>query len=257
MTRFDIFDTIDELRRAGEPFCVATVVRTADATSAKAGAKAAITAAGQIIGHLGGACVQRAIRSSARAAIETGETRLIRVRPHDAETEAAEDVDLFGSGCPSGGTVDILIEAYARPPLIVIFGKSSIAEALAAHARMAGFRVGEPLGGDISHLDVAASDFVVIASQGDGDLPALRQALLSSAEHVAMVASKRKAETLKQRLSAESIEADRLARLTAPAGLDIGGYDPHEIAVSILAQIILWRGEKRAGRLDRTAAIDA
>ena len=41
MTRFDIFDTIDQLRRDAQPFCVATVVRTADATSAKAGAKAA------------------------------------------------------------------------------------------------------------------------------------------------------------------------------------------------------------------------
>lgn len=43
MPGFDIFDTIDQLRSSGEAFCVATVVRTADATSAKAGAKAAIT----------------------------------------------------------------------------------------------------------------------------------------------------------------------------------------------------------------------
>ena len=41
MGRFDIFDVIEDLRRSGRPFCVATVVRTADATSAKAGAKAA------------------------------------------------------------------------------------------------------------------------------------------------------------------------------------------------------------------------
>ena len=34
MDKFDIFDTIDDLRRTGRPFCVATVVRTADVTSA-------------------------------------------------------------------------------------------------------------------------------------------------------------------------------------------------------------------------------
>ena len=41
MTGFDIFDTIERLRRAGRPFCLATVVRTADVTSAAKKAAAA------------------------------------------------------------------------------------------------------------------------------------------------------------------------------------------------------------------------
>ena len=61
-----IFQLIADLTARGEEFCVATVVRTENATSAKAGAKAVITADGAIEGFLGGGCVQGAVRRSAK-----------------------------------------------------------------------------------------------------------------------------------------------------------------------------------------------
>ncbi|MBK0399475.1 XdhC family protein [Limibaculum sp. M0105] len=255
MTGFDIFDTIERLRRAGRPFCLATVVRTADVTSAKAGAKAAVTEAGEIIGHLGGGCVQRAVRSAAAEALSSGETRLIRVKPA-ARVVAMTDADgvpLYRSGCPSGGTVDILIEAYSLPPQLVIFGASPIAQAIASHGVLMGYRVamaedaGAPEGvrlfpaADPAALGIGADDFVVVASQGQNDLAALRAALDSPARHVAMVASRIKAKALTDRLAAEGMPADRIARLKSPAGLDLGGIDPHEIAVSVIAEIVRWR----------------
>ncbi|MEM9813365.1 MAG: XdhC family protein, partial [Pseudomonadota bacterium] len=143
MARFDIFDTIADLRQTGAPFCVATVMRTADATSAKAGAKAAITEDGEILGHLGGACVGRAVRQAATEAIRTGEPRVIRVKPSDKVVSMtdADGAQLYKSGCPSGGTVDLLIEPYAHPARLAIFGATPIARAIAAHAGLAGFRV--------------------------------------------------------------------------------------------------------------------
>ena len=59
----DLIDLIADLRRDRKEFCVVTVVRTMDATSAKAGAKAVVTGEGEIHGHIGGACVQDAVRS--------------------------------------------------------------------------------------------------------------------------------------------------------------------------------------------------
>lgn len=256
MARFDIFDTIDSLRRTGAPFCVATVMRTADATSAKAGAKAAVTEAGEIIGHLGGACVGRAVRQAAAAALREGAPRIIRVKPSDRVVTLTDPdgAELYKSGCPSGGTVDLLIEPYAHPPQLVIFGDTPISRALAAHASLAGFRVAVPSGargtpegarrfeeGEIEGLGIAARDFVVVASQGNGDLAALRAALESPAARVSMVASRRKAEALKAKLRAGGLPEARLATLKSPAGLDLGGVDPHEIALSVLAEIVTWR----------------
>ncbi|TYO90909.1 XdhC family protein [Oceanicella actignis] len=253
MPRQDIFDEIMALRRKGAPFCVATVLRTADATSAKAGAKAAVTAEGAIIGHLGGACVQRAVRAAAAEALERGAPRVIRVNPSDKVVGLADPdgVQTFKSGCPSGGTVDILIEPWRLPPRLIVFGDGPIAAALREHAALAGLRAlgGEAIG------EAEAGDFVVVATQGAGDGDALRAALESPAAHVSMVASRRKARALCDKLAAAGMERARLERLKSPAGLDIGAVDPHEIAVSILAEVIAWRNAagKAAARGERTA----
>lgn len=256
MAAFDIFDTIGRLRRQEVGFCVATVLRTADATSAKAGAKAAITRSGDIVGHLGGACVLRAVRRAADEALSTGRPLMIRVRPAGKVVQIAdpEDIQTFDSGCPSGGSVDLLIEPYRPAPRLVIFGDTPIARALATHAVLAGLRVCVPSeaaeappdatrfdGTRLADLALEPRDFVVVASQGQGDSAKLRAALDSPARRVSMVASRRKAQTLCDRLIAQGTDPARAARLKSPAGLDLGGPDPHEIAISILAEIIRWR----------------
>jgi xanthine dehydrogenase accessory factor len=259
MGKFDIFDTIHTLRKSGRPFCVATVVRTADVTSAKAGAKAAVTVDGEIIGHLGGGCVQGAVRKAGAQAIETGETQVIRVKPSEKVVALQDDdgAQVFKSGCPSGGTVDLLIEPYTLPPMLVILGNSPISRAIAAHGNMAGYRIAVTdmmetdhatlrfSETDLSELSITPRDFVVVASQGAKDLAALRAALGSDADRVSMVASRRKAAALCEKLSAEGMDASRIARLKSPAGLDIKGVDPQEIAVSVIAEVILWRNTDR------------
>lgn len=264
MATFDIFDTIDNERRSGLPFCVATVVRTADVTSAKAGAKAVVTKAGDILGHLGGACVKRAVIRAGHEAIATGETRLIRVKPSE-KVVALNDEDgarVFKSGCPSGGTVDVLIEPYELPPLLVVFGNTPISRALAAHAALAGYRLALPdaadgtaealrfSGNDISALSLGPRDFVVVASQGTQDLACLRAALESPVARVSMVASHRKADTLCARLVDQGMDSAQVARLKSPAGLDIHAIDPQEIALSVMAEIVMWRNTDRKTQKD-------
>lgn len=260
MADFDIFDTIDRQRRTGRPFCVATVVRTADVTSAKAGAKAVVTETGEILGHLGGACVRRAVLTAGREALASGQTRLIRVKPSEKVVALTDEdgAQVFRSGCPSGGTVDLLLEPYELPPMLVIFGDTPISHALATHAALAGYRLALPEGvdgpeaaarfaeTDLAPLALGPRDFVVVASQGTQDLACLRAALESPARRVAMVASRRKAETLCAKLAAAGLPQAQIARLKSPAGLDIHAIDPQEIALSVLAEIILWRNEDRA-----------
>ena len=259
MLHAEIFDTIETYRQKGEAFCVATVIRTADATSAKAGAKAVITGAGAIIGHLGGSCVQRAVRTAAIDALADNDPRMISVRPSDKiiGTEGLNGVQTFKSGCPSGGTVDLLIEPYRPPNKLVIFGNTPISNALAQHASLAGFEVFLSTGsvGSASHFDpenlegvgVAPHDFVVIASQGNGDKDALLSAVQSPARRISMIASARKADFLCQSLISAGHDAGQVGRLKSPAGLDIKGLDPHEIAVSVLAELILWRNTDASG----------
>src|SRR6476659_11412473 len=81
----DILDTISQRRAAGQPFALATVVRTVAATAAKAGAKAVILPDGTVSdGWIGGGCARAAVLKAAREAIADGKSRLISVQPPDA-----------------------------------------------------------------------------------------------------------------------------------------------------------------------------
>ena len=262
------------LRERGEDFCVVTVVRTENATSAKAGAKAVVLRDGAIRGFLGGGCVQGAVRRTAAAVLADGTPRLIRVKPKD-DVAAAVDVDgteLHRSACPSGGTIDLFVEPMRRPPRLLLCGASPVAEALADLARRLGFRVAlaalpedqagfadveeRTAGFELAPLAVTAEDWIVVSTQGKRDREALGAALASDAAYVAFVGSRRKAETLVAQLRGQGMGEEKLARLKAPAGLDIHGIEPAEIALSILAEIVARRrsGVRPAAAAARGAA---
>ena len=268
-----ILDLMEKLREEGRPFCAVTIVRTAHATSAKAGAKALVTADGTLHGFVGGGCVQGAVKRAALAALEAGEPRLIRVKPKE-DVVAEVDVDgvaLYKSSCPSGGTVDLFLEPMRCAPLLVICGASPVAAALLRLAQAMDCRIivaapGE-LHGDIpgaqSYLDgfgletiaLEPRDAVIVVTQGRRDREALAAALRSPARYVGMVGSRRKIAKLRDSLSGE-IPAERLAQLHGPAGLDIGAIEPEEIALSILGEIV--RERRRAhGQADIAVSASA
>ena len=80
----DILRIISARKAAGEPFALATVVRTVAATAAKAGAKAVILPDGTISeGWIGGGCARAAVLKAAKDALTDGKPRLVSVQPPD------------------------------------------------------------------------------------------------------------------------------------------------------------------------------
>jgi molybdenum cofactor cytidylyltransferase len=91
---------------------------------------------------------------------------------------------------------------------------------------------------DFSLLSSATARFVVIASRGRFDDEAVEQALNANSAYVALVANKKRAQTITRGLEARGATPEKLATLRAPAGLDIGAKTPVEIALSIMAEIV-------------------
>src|ERR1700742_3043124 len=145
----DILDLISTRRAAGQPFALATVVRTVAATAAKAGAKAVILPDGTISeGWIGGGCARAAVLKAAREAIADGKSRLVSVQPLDALQDqgvaAGEEragVRFAQNMCPSQGTMDIFVEPVLPRPQIVVCGSSPVAVALAELGRRIGFAI--------------------------------------------------------------------------------------------------------------------
>ena len=101
-------------------------------------------------------------------------------------------------------------------------------------------------------VDEAAARYVVVSTQGRGDEAALAAALAADIDYIAFVGSRKKAAALKAALAERGVAAERLAKLKAPAGLDLGAITPEEIAISVLAEIVA----VRRGKLRSTSSAD-
>ena len=173
----------------------------------------------------------------------------------------------------------LFIEPLAPPPLLLTIGAVDLAETLCALAAQLGWRsaVADPRralltaerlpsagslidGWPEDALARAGTDeqtaVVVLAHDEKIDIPALSWALRSDAFYVGALGSRRTQGKRRERLREEGLSDDQLARLSGPAGLDLGGETVEETALSILAEIVAVRRGRGGGRLrDAKAAI--
>jgi xanthine dehydrogenase accessory factor len=165
--------------------------------------------------------------------------------------------------------MDIFVEPVLPRPQVVVCGSSPVAVAVADLAKRTGFAVtvcapaGEQAAfpeadrrivGYALPVEEGGARYLVVSTQGRGDEAALAAALAVDADYVAFVGSRKKAETLKAKLANNGVPAERLAKLKAPAGLDLGAITPDEIAVSIVAEIVAARRKKQVCELSQPPA---
>jgi xanthine dehydrogenase accessory factor len=273
--RVEVMELVARLKAAEETFVLATVVRTVSVTAAKAGAKAIIRPDGTIVaGWIGGGCARGAVLKAARDALADGEPRMVSVQPENllAELgvkpgETREGVRFASNMCPSNGTMDIFVEPVLPHPSLVILGASPVAMSLASQARQLGYHVtlAAPAADRVAEPDAhvivdgfeprylnEARRFVVVSTQGKGDEAALRAALAIDADYHAFVGSRRKMASLREKLIAAGADTVAIDDVKAPAGLDLGAITPEEIAMSILAEIMVER--RRGQRNTKTAS---
>lgn len=257
----DVLDLVNDMKARGEPFALATVVRTVALTAAKAGAKAVILGDGTMTaGWIGGGCARANVLRAAQQALSDGQPRLISVQPKDVleehglkAGEAREGVHYANNMCPSHGTMDIFVEPILPRPQLYVCGASPVAVAIAAIAQRMGFFVSvcapaadHSLFSDADRLvdgyelpdDGSSGRYVIVSTQGRGDTAALKSALAVPSAYVAFVGSRKKAAVLKEELRAVGVSLSQLESLRAPAGLDLGAITPDEIALSIVAEMV-------------------
>ena len=260
--RRSLLERAADLERSGEPFALATVVRCERPTSAKPGAKALIAGDGTVTGWIGGACAEPVVVREALAALRDGRPRLIGLIGEGGRGPGrTEGIVEFPMTCHSGGTLEIYVEPYLPQRQLVLVGHGPVVEALATLGRAAGYAI-TTLAGDAASAthDLGHRASVVVATHADEDEDALARVLATAAGHVSLVASRRRAAAIVERLRARGVAPERLGALKAPAGLDIGAVTPEEIAISILAEIIQHHRSEKSVPAERptveTEAID-
>jgi xanthine dehydrogenase accessory factor len=129
----DILDQVCAIKNKGEPFALATVVRTVAATAAKAGAKAVIMPDGTISeGWIGGGCARAAVLQAAREALADGKPRLVSVQPPEELEQRGvaagdEHAGIFfaRNSCPSRGTMDVFVEPMPCSPSSLVIPRQA------------------------------------------------------------------------------------------------------------------------------------
>lgn len=252
----EFFSKAHELVEGGVPFATATVVRAERPTSGKPGDKAIVTKDGVMFGWVGGSCAQPTVVREAVAALSDGEGRLIRITPEPGEGPSREGLKEVPMTCFSGGTLDIYIEPQTPKPRLLIVGHLPVAQALAHLGRALAYRTividpDEQPG--MAHADLLLKDLdsiaehadatssVVVATHGNYDEAALVAALKTPAPYVGLVASPTRSKPIVSYLRGQGFDDTDLARLKAPAGLDLGSRRGDEIALAILAEIVQLR----------------
>jgi xanthine dehydrogenase accessory factor len=257
-----------DLSARGQPYVLATVVWRRAPSSGKEGATALITADRAVRGWIGGACAEPTVVREALRAIEEGTPRLLFMGTADElEAHRRDGVVSVPIACQSEGALEVYVEPVLPQPQLVTIGRSPAALALTALSAGLGWRTlviddgGEAdahPGADrvIRELDLSDVDdrsFVVVATQGHYDEDALERALTTPAPYIGLVASRKRADSVLGYLRDRGATDDALARVHAPAGLDLGHVASEEIAVAILAQIVQLRA---TGDLDAPAAAE-
>jgi xanthine dehydrogenase accessory factor len=233
-----IYEELKAALAAERPVALLTVVE-----GAATGAKLLLREDGTTLGSLGGLADAEVLRD-ALALLARGESAM---RPY-ATPE---------------GDVQVFVESYPAPPTMFIVGAVHIAISLVTFAKTLGFRtvVVDARGAfatpeRFSHADelifawpdealegrLNSSSYVVLLTHDPKlDDPALKLALPSRARYVGALGSPKTHAKRLERLQAEGVPAEQLARLHAPIGLKIGATTPEEIAVSIIAEIVAVR----------------
>jgi xanthine dehydrogenase accessory factor len=245
----DVLDRAAELRRRGETFVVATVVRVEPPTSAQAGDKALITAGGKLWGWVGGSCSEGLVRREAMIAMGDGQPRLVKIAP-DESPDHLPGVVSHLSTCPSAGNLDVFIDPQLPRPLLLVVGDTPAARTLiklgatigystcAVHpgALAADFPEADQVIGslDLAPAQPNASTWAVVATMGHYDEDAIEALLRYDVAYIGLVASRRRAATVLGVLQGRGVNG--LDRVRRAADSSVGGSQ-EEIALATLAEI--------------------
>jgi len=245
----DVLDRAAELRRRGETFVVATVVRVEPPTSAQAGDKALITPDGKLWGWVGGSCSEGLVRREALIAMGDAQPRLVKIAPDDSP-EHLPGVVSHLSTCPSAGKLDVFIDPQLPRPLLVVVGDTPAAHTLVRLGATIGYKTCAVHPGAlpadfpdadqvIGALDLAAaqpnaSTWAVVATMGHYDEDAIEALLGYDVAYIGLVASRRRAATVIDVLQGRGIT--HLDRVRRAADNSVGGSQ-EEIALATLAEI--------------------
>lgn len=250
-----IFETASKLKSNGISFALITMIGVRGSAPQDLGAKCLVTSNGLEAGTVGGGKVEAHAIKHAQSQIKQNKIQLEKIK-WNLQTD-------IGMTC--GGEVTFLFEYFSATSWpIVIFGAGHVAQALTTHLSLLSCQVTcidersewlEKLSPKIAAIhssspeeiikNLSSDSFFISMTKGHAtDVPVLSAIAKHhpNSPYVGVIGSKTKGIRIKQELKELGVSDEFINKLVVPIGFPIGSNDPHEIAISIIAQLLEVRG---------------
>ena len=236
-----------------QPVALAVIIRDQGSVPRHAGTKMLVYSDGRTLGTIGGGEMEARVVAAAAEALRDGQPRLVPYSLVDPQR---------GDPGVCGGSVEIYVEPHLSPATLYVVGCGHVGRALVSLGHWLGYRVvawddraelATPenvpdadvlLSGllldALAAQPIDARTYVAVVTRNVSlDRQILPHLLATPAAYLGVMGSRRRWQETERQLLADGLMAEQLDRIVAPIGLELNAESPAEIAVSIMAQIIM------------------
>lgn len=251
----NIYQSVARVIEKGESAVLCTVVETSGSTPRHAGSKMLVSVSGQFEGTVGGGEIEQRILLEAPGVLMRKEPKLMEFQLVNPDQ---------GDPGVCGGTAKIYMEPIYPPSLILVVGGGHVGKAVVHLVHWLGFRVAisddrpdlcnpsvHPeadehlicsLGQLPKYIQITSETYIVLTTRGSSiDVEGLDALLQTPAAYIGVIGSNRRWITTRNGLIEKGVSESALSRVHSPIGLELGAETPEEIAVSIMAEILMVR----------------
>jgi xanthine dehydrogenase accessory factor len=262
----DIYQVLAQTEKDHLPVSLCTVVKSEGSTPRHTGSKMLVYPDGRFIGTVGGGELESRVIKAAIEAMKSGRAEMLSYTMADPSR---------GDPGVCGGQVEVFVEPILPSNTLVVIGAGHVGKAVVHLAKWLGFHVvvcddraefcnpESTPGADeylavtmaklVETLNITDQTYLVVTSRGSTvDAEGLPALLNSAAAYIGVIGSKRRWATTVKALKEKGVAEELIGKVHSPMGLELQAETPEEIAVSIMAEVLMIRnqgnGEKMAGK---------
>lgn len=251
------------MQRKGESGALCTIIDSRGSVPRHTGSKMLVDENGQIYGSVGGGEIEARVFEEAMQTIIDGKFR--------RETYTLVDPNRGDPGV-CGGSAEVIVEPILAQPTVLVIGGGHVGRTVAHLSKWLGYRV--VVSDDRAEFCTAeavpdADEFlyckmeeipakmkinpqttVILTTRGVSvDTPGLPALLQTDAGYIGIIGSKRRWLSTRKNLLEAGIPEAKLDKVVSPIGLELKAETPEEIAVSILAEVLMLRNQATGQRM--------
>lgn len=252
-----VYQALAELERENRAGALCMVVRSQGSTPRHTGSKMLVFTDGSIVGTVGGGEMENRVIQEGLQAIKDGSPRLLEYSMADPQR---------GDPGVCGGQLEVYVEPVLPKPTLVVIGSGHVGKAVVHLAKWLGFYVvvnddrpdfatpESTPGADLylpfplaelpTRLEITPWTYLVLTTRGvNVDIQGLPALLETPAAYIGVIGSQRRWATARKQMVELGVSEEKLKTVHSPMGLELNAETPEEIAVSIMAEVLMLRNK--------------